>query len=115
MEGFGWYTVGGSLATALGALFGGGLTQALQQTTMTHVQSYRAVVFLYAALGVALAFLFLRLSKFVEVNPVSNGPVGSSSLAHLFGIPRSRHVVLNLSGLVALDSFAVCVVLLSFA
>src|ERR1700724_2126359 len=58
-EVFAWYTLAGSLATALGALCGGGLTQALQHTAMTHVQSYRAVVFLYAALGVALAFLFV--------------------------------------------------------
>src|SRR5579864_5810773 len=71
-EVFAWYTLAGSLATALGALFGGGLTQALQHTTMTHVQSYRAVVFLYAALGVALALLFLRLSTSVEVNCGSN-------------------------------------------
>src|SRR6266851_2778627 len=114
-EVFAWYTLAGSLATALGALFGGGLTQALQQTTMTHVQSYRAVVFLYAASGVALAFLFLRLSKSVEVNPVSNGPVGSSSVAHIFGIARSRNVVLKLSGLFALDSFAGGFVVQSFA
>jgi MFS family permease len=67
---FAWYTLAGSLATALGALCGGGLTQALQQTAMTDVQSYRAVVFLYAALAVALAFLFLRLSMSVEVNPL---------------------------------------------
>jgi len=73
-EVFAWYTLAGSLATALGALCGGGLTQALQHTAMTHVQSYRAVVFLYAALGVALAFLFLRLSTSVEVTPASNGP-----------------------------------------
>src|SRR6202011_5374108 len=65
-EVFAWYTLAGSLATALGALCGGGLTQALQHTAMTHVQSYRAVVFLYAALGAALAFLFLRLSTSVE-------------------------------------------------
>jgi MFS family permease len=54
---FAWYTLAGSLATASGVLFGGGLSQGLQHTAMTHVQSYRAVVFLYAALGVALAFL----------------------------------------------------------
>src|SRR2546423_2712251 len=54
-EVFAWYTLAGSLATALGALCGGGLTQALQHTAMTHVQSYRAVVVLYAALGAALA------------------------------------------------------------
>lgn len=114
-EVFAWYTLAGSMATALGALFGGGLTQALQHTTMTHVQSYRAVVFLYAALGVALAFVFLRLSNSVEVNPVDNGLVGSSSVAHIFGISRSRNVVLKLSGLFALDSFAGGFVVQSFA
>src|SRR5579864_7149072 len=113
-EVFAWYTLAGSVATALGALCGGGLTQLLQHTTMTHVQSYRAVVFLYAALGVALVFVFLHLSKSVEVNPVSNGPVGSSSVAHIFGIARSRNVVLKLSGLFALDSFAGGFVLQSF-
>src|SRR5258707_5894489 len=76
---FAWYTLGGSLATALGALCGGGLTQALQHTAMTPVQRYRAVVFLYAVLGIALVFLFLRLSTSVEVSAVSNGPTPSSS------------------------------------
>jgi MFS family permease len=114
-EVFAWYTLAGSLATALGALFGGALTQALQHTTMTHVQSYRAVVFLYAALGVALAFLFLRLSTSVEVSPVANGPVRSSSVAHIFGIARSRNIVLKLSGLFALDSFAGGFAVQSFA
>jgi MFS family permease len=114
-EVFAWYTLAGSVATALGALCGGGLTQALQHAAMTHVQSYRAVVFLYSALGVALAFLFLRLSKSVEVNPVSNGPITSSSVAHIFGIARSRNVVLKLSGLFALDSFAGGFVVQSFA
>src|SRR4030095_45959 len=114
-EVFAWYTLAGSLATALGALCGGGLTQALQHTSMTHVQSYRAVVFLYAALGAALAFLFLRLSASVEVGPVLNGPVALSSVAHIFGIARSRSVVLKLSGLFALDSFAGGFVVQSFA
>jgi MFS family permease len=113
-EVFAWYTLAGSLATALGALCGGGLTQALQHTT-TQIQSYRAVVFLYAALGVTLAFLFLRLTTSVEVNSVSNRPVASSSVAHIFGIARSRSVVLRLSGLFALDSFAGGFVVQSFA
>src|SRR6267142_345628 len=114
-EVFAWYTLAGSLATALGALFGGALTQALQHTTMTHVQSYRAVVFLYAVLGLALAFLFLGLSKSVEVSPVPNGPIPTSSVAHIFGIARSRSIVLKLSGLFALDSFAGGFVVQSFA
>src|SRR5467141_845295 len=114
-EVFAWYTLTGSLATALGALCGGGLVQALEHTATTHLQSYRAVVFLYAALGAALAFLFLRLSTSVEVSPVSNGPAPSSSLASIFGIGRSRNVVLKLSGLFALDSFAGGFVVQSFA
>ena len=114
-EVFAWYALTGSLATALGALCGGGLVQALEHTATTHLQSYRAVVFLYAALGAALAFLFLRLSTSVEVSPVSNGPAPSSSLASIFGIARSRNVVLKLSGLFALDSFAGGFVVQSFA
>jgi MFS family permease len=114
-EVFAWYTLAGSLATALGALFGGGLTQALQHTSMSHVQSYRAVLFLYAALGVALAFLFLRLSTSVEVNRIPNAPVVSSGVASILGIARSRNVVLKLSGLFALDSFAGGFVVQSFA
>jgi MFS family permease len=114
-EVFAWYTLAGSLATALGALFGGGLTQALQHTSMSHVQSYRAVVFLYAALGVVLALLFLRLSTSVEVSPVSNGSVASSGIANILGIERSRSIVLKLSGLFALDSFAGGFVMQSFA
>jgi len=114
-EVFAWHTLAGSLATALGALFGGGLTQALQHTSMSHVESYRAIVFLYAALGVALALLFLRLSTSVEVNRVSNGQVVSSGVANILGIARSRKVVLKLSGLFALDSFAGGFVVQSFA
>jgi len=114
-EVFAWYTLAGSLATALGALCGGALTQALQHTSLSHVQSYRAVVFLYATLGVLLAFLFLRLSGSVEVSPVSNEPVASSSVADVLGIARSRNVVLKLSALFALDSFAGGFVVQSFA
>src|SRR5882757_3383534 len=90
-EVFAWYTLSGSLATALGALFGGCLTQALQHTSLSHVQSYRAIVFVYAALGVALALLFLRLSASVEVNHASSAPVVSSGLASILGIARSRN------------------------
>ena len=114
-EVFAWYTLAGSFATALGALFGGGLTQALQHTSMSNVQSYRAVVFLYAILGVALALLFLRLSMSVEVDRGSNKPTDSSGVASILGIARSRNIVLKLSGLFALDSFAGGFVVQSFA
>jgi MFS family permease len=111
---FAWYTLAGSLATALGALFGGALTQALEHTKMTHVESYRAVVFLYAALGAGLAFLFRGLSTLVEVR-ASSGPAASPTVADVFGITQSRNVVLKLSALFALDSFAGGFVVQSFA
>ncbi len=114
-EVFAWYTLAGSLATAFGALCGGALTQALEQTAMTLVQGYRAVVFLYAALGIGLAFLFARLSTFVEVDAAANCSVSPPSIANVFGIARSRNVVLKLSSLFTLDAFAGGFVVQSFA
>src|SRR5258705_10763203 len=114
-EVFAWYTLAGSLATALGALCGGFVTQALQQVSVTPVGSYRAVVLVYAALGVLLAFLFTRLSGLVEVDSVPNGPISTASIGNAFGITRSRNVVLKLSSLFALDSFAGGFVVQSFA
>src|SRR5712692_10143683 len=40
-EVFAWYTLTGSVATALGALFDGTVTHALQRSTMTLVGTYR--------------------------------------------------------------------------
>ncbi len=103
---FAWYTLAGSFATAAGALSGGALSHVLQQKALPAVESYRVVVLLYAVLGVALALLFTRVSPAAEV---SESGVGSS------GIGRSRAVVLRLSGLFALDSFAGGFVVQSFA
>ena len=71
---FAWYTLAGSFATALGALAGGGLAQTLQRSAVTPVASYRVVVILYAAIGILLAILFLRLSTRVEVAPPHKTP-----------------------------------------
>jgi MFS family permease len=114
-EVFAWYTLAGSLATAFGALCGGFVTQALQQTFMAPVASYRVVVLMYAALGMLLAFLFTRLSVLVEVGEVSRGPISRTGIGNIFGIARSRNVVLKLSSLFALDSFAGGFVVQSFA
>ena len=112
-EVFAWYTMAGSLATALGALFAGFITQALQRTSITPVASYRAVVLVYAALGILLALVFMRLSGLVEVGGVPDDAV--SSPGNILGITRSRSIVLKLSGLFALDSFAGGFVVQSFA
>ena len=114
-EVFAWYTLTGSLATATGALCGGTLTHALQKSVMTPVVSYRVVVILYAALGVMLAVVFTRLSSAAEVSVPGDDSAFPATLKDFFGIGRSRHVVIKLSSLFALDSFAGGFVIQSFA
>ena len=110
-----WYTLAGSVATALGALAAGSITQALQQTAMTPVSSYRAMVMLYAGLGAVLMLVFSRLSPAAEaVNRGAKAPF-RLTLAGISGIDRSRHVVFKLSGLFALDAFGGGFVIQSFA
>jgi predicted MFS family arabinose efflux permease len=98
---FAWYSLVGSFATALGALTGGALAQALQAAGMLPLESYRAIVIGYALIGVILAGLFVQLSPAVEVSAVAK-PAAESRL----GLHRSRGVVLKLSALFALDAFA---------
>jgi len=99
---FAWYNLAGSFTTALGALGGGWLAQALQDTGMPALEAYRVVLAGYALGGVALALLFLGLSPRVEVAPTAL----TAATPRLLGLHRSRDVVLSLSALFALDAFA---------
>ncbi len=114
-EVFAWYTLTGSLATALGALAGGTATRVLQETAMAPVSRYRMVVILYAALGVILAVLFSRLSPAAEATTLGEKKALRATLAGLSGLDRSRDVVVKLSALFALDSFGGGFVVQSFA
>ncbi len=115
-EVFAWYTLAGSLATAIGALCGGTITHMLQQqTVMTPVVSYRVVVILYAVLGILLAFVFTRLSSAAEVSTPGEESASTGNLKTFLGISHSRHVVAKLASLFALDSFAGGFVVQSFA
>jgi MFS family permease len=114
-EVFAWYTLTGSLATALGALTGGTATHMLQQAVMSPVSSYRMVVILYAAIGVILAVLFSRLSHSAEAATLGEKKAFRATLAGLSGLDRSRDVVVKLSALFALDSFGGGFVIQSFA
>ena len=113
-EVFAWYTMAGSLATALGALAAGFLTHALQMS-WAPVDSYRAVVIGYACIGVAIAAVASRVSRAAEAGPRARPAAGSPAFARLSGIEKSRHVVLRLSALFALDSFGGGFVVQSFA
>jgi MFS family permease len=96
---FAWYQVTGSASTALGALAGGALAAAVGRWTGRPLEGYRAVLFVYAALGLVLLALGSRLSAAVE--PASDGPRRRGAL----GLHRSRAAVTRLAGLFALDSF----------
>lgn len=114
-EVFAWYTLAGSVATALGALCGGTAAGLAQKASLSNSGSYRVVVLGYAALGLALVFLFTRLSSSAEIAesaPESNAAV---STKHFLGVCRSRSIVLKLSSLFALDSFGGGFVVQSFA
>ncbi len=99
---FAWYNLVGSFATATGALVGGGLAQLLQGNGYTPLNSYRAVVLGYTAIGVVLSILFLRLSQAVEAPRL----VEAIPIQRKLGLHKSRRVVLRLSGLFAVDAFA---------
>ena len=113
-EGFAWYTMAGAVATALGALCGGVATGIVQKASFSASDSYRFVVLLYAAVGAALAFLFVRLSSSTEVRD-STLDEGSSTARKFFGAGHSRSIVFKLSSLFALDSFAGGFIVQSFA
>jgi MFS family permease len=114
-EVFAWYTLAGSLATALGALTCGTAIRMFQERLVPPVSSYRMVVILYAALGMILAILFSRLSRAAEATTLGEKKAFRVTFAGLSGLDRSRDVVMKLSALFALDSFGGGFVVQSFA
>src|SRR5207249_4864704 len=86
----------------------------LQAQPVRPLQSYRAVLFAYAAAGMLLAVLFLRLSPAAEAPAPTPAPDEVPIRRGRFGLHRSRGVVLKLSALFTLDAFAGGFVLQSF-
>lgn len=99
---FAWYNLFGSLATATGALAAGWITQILISFHISILGSYRLVLSGYAFLGVLLAVMFLFVSRKVEIERPTEAP----KVATLFGLHRSKRVVMGLSMLFSLDAFA---------
>ncbi len=101
-QAFAWYNLVGSFATAIGALSGGWLAQALQLRGMSPLEAYRSVLMGYALGGLVLVFHFLTLSRDVEAAAASR----TDPPRRVLGLHRSRNVVIRLSALFALDAFA---------
>jgi len=96
---FAWYNLSGSMATALGALIGGGLAQLLQSTGVSALSSFRVILVMYALLGVLLVIIFNRITVVIET---PQKPITTTSR---LGLEKSRGIVLQLSALFALDAF----------
>jgi MFS family permease len=109
---FAWYALIGSIATAAGSLFAGLLTQRIQRVAVTAVASERAIILIYAALGLVLLALFARLTSAAEVRRDAGV---SLDVKNFLGIGSSRSIVIKLSSLFALDSFGGGFVVQSFA
>jgi MFS family permease len=99
---FAWYNLSGSFATAVGALSGGWLSQLLQQSGMSALASYRAVLMGYAVGGMALVVFFLFLTAGIEIQKNTT----QSEAKRTLGLHQSKKVVLRLSALFSLDAFA---------
>ncbi|HET7437693.1 MAG TPA: MFS transporter [Thermoanaerobaculia bacterium] len=97
---FAWYNLVGSFATACGSLAGGFFSGLLLRRGFDPPTSYHSAIIAYAILGGVLALVVARLSRAVE------GTHAPRSVKSLFRVERSRGIVLRLSSLFALDSFA---------
>jgi len=85
---FGWYSLAGSFAAALGALTAGLVVQGLQLSGASILDSYRAVIVGYAIVGIFLLVAFSNLTPAIEVRAGSR-----STVAGRLGLHRSRRIV----------------------
>ena len=108
---FAWYNLAGYVASALGALVAGMFVGQASHLAASEVAVYRIVFVAYAAIGVLLGALSLRLSREVEAATVRSALAPGRPI---LGLHESRPVVFRLSALFALDSFGGGFVLQSF-
>ena len=101
---FAWYNLVGYVATAVGALAAGVISQALIATGFVAVDAYRWVVIGYALVGVLMALLFRLVGPEVEA-PVRPAAADDGVVRRLGLGARSRGIVTRLSALFALDAF----------
>ena len=95
---FAWYNLVGSFATATGALASGAVTDLLLSLGHSAPSSYRSVVIAYGLFGFVLVAMFASVSPNIEVQTAPHRA--------LLRVSKSRGIVMRLSGLFALDSFA---------
>jgi len=98
---FTWYHLCGFFATAIGSLVTGFILHFQLGHGVSQLESYHAMIFLYAAIGLLLGLLFTLLSPKIEA-PVRSSVKFSQKY---FGLHNSRSKVFKLSSLFAVDAF----------
>ncbi|MDX6654975.1 MAG: hypothetical protein QOH18_2091 [Solirubrobacterales bacterium] len=99
---FAWYNLVGYVATAVGALAAGLLSQALLDAGVGAVDAYRAIVVGYAIVGVLMAVVFGRVGPAVEA---PHAVAADDGIRRRLGLGRSRGIVARLSLLFSIDAF----------
>jgi MFS family permease len=110
---FAIYNMAGTLAMAAGVLLSG-LPSVLQQhlqyfdIVLNQIGSIKLLFALYSVLGIVLLGIYLLLSQKIEVRDnLEKQKDGSTQLTKISSLtPKSRSIVMRLSGLFAIDSFA---------
>jgi MFS family permease len=110
---FAIYNMVGTLAMAAGVLLSG-LPSVLQQhlqyfdIVLNQIGSIKLLFALYSVLGIVLLGIYLLLSQKIEVRDnLEKQKVESTQLTKISSLaPKSRSIVMRLSGLFAIDSFA---------
>ena len=97
---YAWYNLVGSLAAAVGALVAGAAPLIQQALGWGPVAAEQALVWVFAAAGLALAGQYLTLSPSIELPP--RGGSGASSPA----LGKSRSKILHLTALFGVDALA---------
>jgi predicted MFS family arabinose efflux permease len=97
---FAWYQLAGSLATAAGSLAAGVIVQLLRDGGTAAIDAYRAVLVVYAAVGIGLLVASRLFSPGVETSTRND-----ASIPRRLGLHRSKRIVGELSALFALDAF----------
>jgi MFS family permease len=100
---FAWYSLTGSLMTALGSLCAGALAGAVGRITGAPLEGYRAVSLCYAVVGLTLGAVFGLLSSATEPEISAKAMEPSRTL---LGLGKSKKVVFKLSSLFMIDAFA---------
>jgi len=99
---FAWYNVAGYVATAVGSLAAGLVSQLLLAMGLAAVDAYRVIVIGYAVVGLLMAVVFERVSPAVEAPRVTSTDDG---IRRRLGLGRSRGIILRLSLLFSIDAF----------